>query len=60
MACAMLGGQALLRTYGRYFAEFLNDESLVPLGLLALYTSVGFRYGDLTLVLARFFSKGSY
>jgi hypothetical protein len=59
MACAMFIGQALLRTYGRFFAEFLNDESLVPLGLLALFTSVGLRYGDLTLVLAKFFLKGS-
>ena len=37
--------QALYRRYGRFFAEFLNDESLVPLGLLALSTCVGFRYG---------------
>ena len=39
-------GQALSLSYGRFFAEFLNDESLVPLGLLALSTSVGFRYGS--------------
>ena len=38
-------GQALSRSYGRFFAEFLNDESLVPLGLLALSTCVGLRYG---------------
>ena len=38
-------GQALYRRYGRFFAEFLKDDSLVPLGLLALSTCVGFRYG---------------
>ena len=42
-ACA---GQALYRRYGRFFAEFLKDESLVPLGLLALSTCVGLRYGS--------------
>jgi|GEM_PF-4688528 len=40
-------GQALLLTYGRFFAEFLNEESLVPLGLLALSTCVGLRYDSL-------------
>ena len=50
-------GQALSLTYGRFFAEFLNDDSLVPLGLLALSTCVGFRYGDLTLVLTDFSRK---
>ena len=38
-------GQALLRTYGRFFAEFLEDLSLVRLGLLDLTTCVGLRYG---------------
>ena len=38
-------GQALLRTYGRFFAEFLEDLSLVRLSLLDLNTCVGFRYG---------------
>jgi len=38
-------GQALSLTYGRFFAEFLEDISLVRLGLLALTTCVGFRYG---------------
>ena len=38
-------GQALSRSYGRFFAEFLNEDSLVPLGLLALSTCGGFRYG---------------
>jgi hypothetical protein len=37
-------GQALLRTYGRFFAEFLNEDSLVPLRLLASSTCVGLRY----------------
>jgi len=49
--------QALSLTYGRFFAEFLKDESLVPLGLLALSTCVGFRYGDLTIALADFSRK---
>jgi hypothetical protein len=34
-----------LLTYGRFFAEFLEDLSLVRLGLLALNTCVGLRYG---------------
>ena len=51
------GGQALSLTYGRLYAEFLSGKSLVPLGLLALYTSVGFRYGDLALDLADFSRK---
>jgi len=38
-------GQALSLTYGRFFAEFLRGKSLVPLGLLALSTCVGLRYG---------------
>ena len=50
-------GQALSLTYGRFFAEFLRGKSLVPLGLLALSTCVGFRYGDLTLVLLDFSRK---
>ena len=44
---AALGSQAILLTYGRFFAEFLNEDSLVPLRLLASSTSVGLRYGDL-------------
>ena len=50
-------GQAILLTYGRLYAEFLKDDLLVPLGLLALSTSVGFRYGDLTLDLTDFSRK---
>jgi hypothetical protein len=38
-------GQALSLTYGRFFAEFLEDLSLVRLGLLDLTTCVGLRYG---------------
>ena len=38
-------GQALSLTYGRCFAEFLEDLSLVRLGLLDLTTCVGLRYG---------------
>jgi hypothetical protein len=34
-----------LRTYGRFFAEFLNEDSPVHLRLLASPTCVGFRYG---------------
>ena len=38
-------GQALSLTYGRFFAEFLEDLSLVRLTLLELTTCVGLRYG---------------
>jgi len=38
LAAAPLLGQALLLTYGRYFAEFLNEDSLVLLRLLASFT----------------------
>ena len=37
--------QALSRSYGCFFAEFLEDLSLVRLGLLDLTTCVGLRYG---------------
>lgn len=39
-------GQTLLLTYGRFFAEFLGDLSLVRLALLELNTCVGLRYGS--------------
>ena len=39
--------QILSRSYDRYIAEFLNEESLVHLGLLDLSTCVGLRYGRL-------------
>ena len=38
-------GQSLFRSYGRFFAEFLSDGSLVGLGLLDPSTGVGLRYG---------------
>jgi hypothetical protein len=40
-------GQTLSRSYGRCIAEFLDEESLVHLGLLDLSTCVGLRYGRL-------------
>ena len=39
------GGKALSRSYGRFFAEFLGEESPVHLRLLASPTGVGLRYG---------------
>ena len=48
-------GQALSLTYGRFFAEFLEDLSLVRLSLLDQTTCVGLRYG-LFLVMLRSFS----
>ena len=42
-------GQALSRSYGRFFAEFLKDLSLVRLRLLDATTCVGLRYGTTTL-----------
>ena len=47
-------GQAIFRSYGRFFAEFLEDLSLVHLGLLALITCVGLRYGVLMVMLRSF------
>ena len=38
-------GQTLSLSYGRCIAEFLNEESLVHLGLLDLSTCVGFGTG---------------
>jgi hypothetical protein len=37
--------QALSLSYGRFFAEFLEEHSPVRLGLLDLPTCVGLRYG---------------
>ena len=48
--------QALSLTYGRFFAEFLRDDSLVRLRLLASPTSVGLRYG-FSVVNLRSFSR---
>ena len=42
-------GRALSRSYGRYFAEFLKDLSLVRLSLLDSTTCVGLRYGTIML-----------
>jgi hypothetical protein len=49
-------GRALSLTYGRYFAEFLEDLSLVRLGLLDLTTCVGLGYG-LNIINLRSFSR---
>ena len=51
-----LKGQALFQSYGCFFAEFLEDLSLVRLGLLALTTCVGLRY-DLYENMHRRFSR---
>ena len=47
-------GQALSLTYGRFFAEFLGDLSLVRLALLELNTCVGLRYGPHIFMLRGF------
>jgi hypothetical protein len=47
-------GQALSLTYGRFFAEFLEDLSFVRLSLLDQITCVGLRYGRYALELRRF------
>ena len=47
-------GQALFRSYGCFFAEFLEDLSLVRLGLLDLTTCVGLRYGFCIVILREF------
>ena len=47
-------GQALFRSYGCFFAEFLGDLSLVRLGLLDLTTCVGLRYGLREIMLRKF------
>jgi len=52
-------GQALSLTYGRLFAEFLKEESLVPLRLLASSTSVGLRYGSVRVNAWELFLEGS-
>jgi len=46
--------EALFRSYGRFFAEFLREKSLVRLGLLDLPTCVGLRYGLCVLNLRSF------
>ena len=44
-AISLLRRQTLFRSYGRFFAEFLEEDSLVRLGLLDLITCVGLGYG---------------
>ena len=39
-------GRTLSLSYGRFFAEFLEDLSLVRLALLELNACVGLRYGS--------------
>ena len=43
-----IDGQTLSLSYGRFFAEFLEDLSLVRLSLLDSTTCVGLRYGTAT------------
>ena len=43
-----------MRTYGRLFAEFLNDDSLVHLSLLDSPTCVGFSTVAVSLTLESF------
>ena len=47
-------GRTLSRSYGRFFAEFLGDLSLVRLTLLELNTCVGLRYGPHMFMLRGF------
>ena len=44
----MMWGRTLSRSYGRCFAEFLSEGSLVSLSLLDSSTCVGLRYGRLS------------
>ena len=53
-------GQTLFRSYGRFFAEFLEDLSLVRLGLLDLTTCVGLRYGLVYISLRGFSRKAAH
>ena len=41
-----VGRQTLSLSYGRFFAEFLEERSLVRLSLLDSTTCVGLRYGS--------------
>lgn len=50
----LAAGEALSRSYGHFFAEFLGDPSPVRLGLLDLITCVGLRYGFRSVVLRGF------
>ena len=53
-------GQSLFRSYGRCFAEFLSESSLVGLRLLASSTGVGLRYGRQQHKFRRFSSQELY
>ena len=46
--------RTLSRSYGRFFAEFLEEISLVRLTLLELNTCVGLRYGPHIVMLRGF------
>ena len=47
-------GQTISLSYGRCFAEFLNEGSPIHLGLLALSTCVGFGTVTISLTLEAF------
>ena len=51
--------QALSRSYGCFFAEFLEKHSLVRLSLLDSTTCVGFRYGFFSVMLRSFSRKAA-
>jgi hypothetical protein len=53
-SCGPIAGQALFRSYGCFFAEFLGDVSLVRLRLLDVNTCVGLRYGSRSNKFRRF------
>ena len=46
--------KSLSRSYGRFFAEFLDVDLLARLGLLDHPTGVGLRYGFMKLSMRRF------
>ena len=50
----LLRERSLLLTYGRYFAEFLNEDSSDHLSLLDSSTCVGLRYGSFILIIQPF------
>ncbi len=54
MVVPIVAGQTLSRSYGRCFAEFLNEGSPEHLGLLDPTTCVGLRYGRRYLLIIQF------
>ena len=52
--------EALFRSYGCFFAEFLGEQSLVRLTLLELTTCVGLRYGFYKVMLREFSRKRAF